>query len=53
MGEGWSAAGWLRPLVILLLAVPGRLFCFGFLVVLGVVFRCLSLFLLYFNIKSR
>ena len=29
--------------VILLLAVPRRLFCFGSLVVLGVVFRYLSL----------
>ena len=28
-----------------------RLFCFGSLVVLDVVFRCLSLFLLYINIK--
>ena len=39
------------PLVILLLAVPRRLFCFGSLVVLDVVFRYLSLFLLYINIK--
>ena len=37
--------------VILLLAVPRRLFCFGSLVVLDVVFRYLSLFLLYINIK--
>ena len=35
----------------LLLAVPRRLFCFGSLVVLDVVFRYLSLFLLYINIK--
>ena len=32
-------------------AVPRRLFCFGSLVVLDVVFRYLSLFLLYINIK--
>ena len=37
--------------VILLLAVPRHLFCFGSLVVIGVVFRYLSLFLLYINIK--
>ena len=37
--------------VILLLAVPRRLFCFGSLVDLDVVFRYLSLFLLYINIK--
>ena len=36
--------------VILLLAVSRRLFCFGSLV-LDVVFRYLSLFLLYINIK--
>ena len=39
------------PPVILLLAVPRRLFCFGSLVVLDVVFRYLSLFLLYINLK--
>ena len=39
------------PPVILLLAVPRRLFCFGSLVVLDVVFRYLSLFLLYINTK--
>ena len=39
------------PPVILLLAVPRRLFCFGSLVVLDVVFRSLSLFLVYINIK--
>ena len=50
-GEGWSTAGWLKPPVILLLAVPGRLFCFGSLVVLDVVLRYLSLFLLYINTK--
>ena len=33
------------PQVILLLAVPRRLFCFGYLVVLDVVFRYSSLFL--------
>ena len=37
--------------VILLLAVPRRLFCFGSLVVLDMVCRFLSLFLLYINIK--
>ena len=50
-GEGWSATGWLRPPVVLLLAVPGRLFCFGSLVILDVVCRYLSIFLLYINIK--
>ena len=39
------------PPVILLLAVPRRLFCFGSLMVLDVVFRYLSLLLLYINIK--
>ena len=39
------------PPVFLLLAVPRRLFCFGSLVVLDVVFSYLSLFLLYINIK--
>ena len=39
------------PAVILLLAVPRRLFCFGLLVILDVVCRYLSLFLLYINIK--
>ena len=39
------------PPVILLLAVPRRLFCFGSFVVLDVVFRCLWLFSLYINIK--
>ena len=39
------------PAVILLLAVPRRLFCFGSLVVLNVVFRYLSLLLLYININ--
>ena len=38
-----------RPPVILLLAVAKRLFCFGSLVVLDVVFRYLSLSLLYIN----
>ena len=37
--------------VILLLAVPMRLFCFGSLVTLDVVCRYLSLFLLYINMK--
>ena len=39
------------PPVILLLAVPRRLFCLGSLVVFDVVFRHLSLFLLHINIK--
>ena len=39
------------PPVILLLAVPRRLYCFGSLVILDVVCRYLSLFLLYMNIK--
>ena len=37
--------------VMLLLAVPRRLFCFGSLLVLDVVFRYLSLCLLYINTK--
>ena len=37
--------------VILLLVVPRRLFCFDSLVILDVVCRYLSLFLLYINIK--
>ena len=41
------------PPVILFLAVARRLFCFGLLVVLDVVFRYLSLFLLYIDIKNR
>ena len=36
---------------ILLLAVPRRLFCFGSLLILDMVCRYLSLFLLYKNIK--
>ena len=40
-----------RP-VILLQAVPRRLFCFGSLVILDVVCRYLSLFLSYINIKT-
>ena len=41
------------PPVILLVTVPGRLFCFGSLVILDVVYRYLSVFLLhvYINIK--
>ena len=52
-GEGWSIAAQTSssPPVILLLGVPRRLFCFGSLVVLDVLFRYLSLFLLYINIK--
>ena len=41
------------PSIILLLAVLRRPFCFCSLVVLDVVFRYLSLFLLYINIKIR
>ena len=41
----------MKPPAILLLAVPRRLFCFGSLVILDVVCRYLSLFLLYINIK--
>ena len=33
------------------LAVPRRLFCFGSLVILDVMCRCLSIFLLHMNIK--
>ena len=40
-----------HPPAILLLAVPRRLFCFGSLVILEVVCRYLSLFVLYINIK--
>ena len=47
---GWPQTSWSPP-VILLLAVPRQLFCFSSLVVLDVVFRYLSLFLLYINIK--
>ena len=36
---------------ILLMAVPRRLFCFSSVVILDVVCRYLSLFLLYINIK--
>ena len=50
-GEGWSPKTSLSPPVILLVTVPRRLFCFGSLVVLDVVFRYLSLFLLYINTK--
>ena len=39
------------PQVNLLLVVPRRLFCFASLVVLDVVFRYLSIFLLYIHIK--
>ena len=40
-----------KPPVILLLAVPGQLFCFGSLVVLDVLFLCLSLFLLCVDVE--
>ena len=51
-GGGWSAAGWLRPPVVLLLAVPGQLFCFGYLVVLDMVLSCLSLCFFYILIQK-
>ena len=54
MGEGWSTANYLKPPttpVILLLAIPRRLFCFGSLVILDVVSGHLSLLLLYINIE--
>ena len=41
------------PPVILLLTAPGRLFCFGSLVIVDVVCRYLSLFLLYIKYKYR
>ena len=50
-GEGWRPKTSSSPPVILLLAVPRRLFCFGSLVVLDEVFRYLSLCLLYINTK--
>ena len=50
-GEGLMIANWLKLPVILLLAVPRRLFCFGSLVILDVMYRNLSLFSLYINIK--
>ena len=52
-GEGLLTANYLKspPPVLLLLAVPKRLFCFGSLVILDVVCRYLSLFLLYINIE--
>ena len=37
--------------MVLLLAVTGRLFCFGSSVILDVVCRYLSLFVLYINIE--
>ena len=50
-GEGWSTANYLTPQVILLLAVPRRLFCSGSLVISDVVSHYSSLFLLYINMK--
>ena len=47
---GRPQAGW-GPPEVLLLVVPGRLFYFGSLVILDVVCRYLSLFLLYINIE--
>ena len=55
--EGWSTANYLKstppptPPGILLLVVLRRLFCFGSLVILDVVCRYLSLFVLYINIE--
>ena len=49
-GEGLSTANKFKLPVILLLAVPRRLFCFGSLVILDVVCRYLSLFMLNINI---
>ena len=43
----------LGPQCFLLLAVPGRLFCFGSLVILDVARCYLWLFTLYINIKNR
>ena len=55
-GQNWGRGLVDRGLVgaprwFLLLAVPGRLFCFGSLVVLGVARCCLWLFTLCINIK--
>ena len=41
----------MKPPIILLLAVPMRVFCFDSLVLFDVACRYLSLFLLYINIK--
>ena len=41
----------MTPSKLRLLAVPRRLFCFGSLVILYVVCRYLSLFMLYININ--
>ena len=40
-----------KLVIILLLAVPRQLFCFSSLVILDMVCRYLSLFMLYINIK--
>ena len=48
-GEGWSTANKVKPLVILLLAVPRRLFCFG----LDVVYGYLLFFLLDIKTENR
>ena len=50
-GESLSTVNKLSPQVILLLAVPRGLFCFGSLVSLVVVCRYLSLFSLYIYTK--
>ena len=49
--EGWSTANQLKSPVIILPAVPRRLFCFDSLVILDVTRCYLWLFLLYINIK--
>ena len=51
-GVGRRRASMASPMV-LLLAVPGRLFCFGSLMVLGVARCYLWLFSLYINIKMK
>ena len=50
VGRTWTSGG---PPVISLLAVPGRLFCFGSLVILNVVCCYLWLFSLYMYINIK
>ena len=52
-GECWATANYFKPPVILLLAVPRRLFSFGSLVVLDVVRGYGLLFLLDIEIETR
>ena len=47
--QSWSTANYVNPLVILLLDVPRRLFCFGPIVVLDVV--CGYVLLLLLGVK--